>query len=121
MIPPSGQDAVSAVIGAVDDDRIVRNSEIIELLGHLAYHVVMLDHSVGIDPYTGSPPKFLLQMRPDVHPSGAKPNQERLLVVHCFVDELIGGRVELFINGEHAGPVERAGILDFLRSVRVCP
>ena len=69
---------LGAVVGGVDDDRVVGDAEVVELLEHRADHVVVLDHAVGIEADAGLAVGLLLQVRPDVHARGVEPHEERL-------------------------------------------
>jgi hypothetical protein len=55
----------------------------------------------GIEPDTGDPVGRLLKVSPDMHPGGAEPDEERLLVGDSLVHELGSASKKLLIN---AGP-----------------
>ena len=69
---------LGAVVGAVDDDGVVGDAEVVELLQQRADHVVVLHHAVGIEADAGAAVGLLLQMGPDVHARGVEPDEERL-------------------------------------------
>jgi hypothetical protein len=79
-----------AVVGAINDDGVVRDAEIVELVEQLADHLAMLHHTVGIQADPGSPFRFLLQVRPDMHAGRVEPYEEGLVVLYRFVDKLFG-------------------------------
>src|SRR5436190_16340982 len=82
---------------------------------------VVLDHAVRIHAQSGLPHRFLLQMREDVHPRRVEPHEERLVVSDSSVDEIETRRQKLFVDGLHALRIQRTGVLDLLRSIRVGP
>ena len=71
-----------AVVGAVDHDRVVVDSEFLQLVQEQADVAIMFHHAVGIESDTSLPLRFLLQSRPDVHARRAHPDKEGLL---CLV------------------------------------
>jgi hypothetical protein len=50
-----------AVVGAINDDGVVRDAEIVELVEQLADHLAMLHHTVGIQADPGSPFRFFFK------------------------------------------------------------
>src|SRR5215467_10792860 len=60
---------LSAVIGRINNDGVVGNSQIIDLLEQLSYVGVMLYHAVGFNTQPGFTLGFLLEMGEDVHAS----------------------------------------------------
>jgi hypothetical protein len=93
------------------------NAKVVELFQQLPYHVVMLCHTVGIEP--DAPIRGFLEMGPDMHAGAVEPHEERLLVFRRLVDKARGVLVDLLVNGRHAGHVERTGIFDFLSALAV--
>ena len=49
-------------------------------------------------------------MRPKMHASGVKPYEERLVILRCALNKLLGAVEELKIDRLHALFVERSGI-----------
>ena len=74
----------------------------------------MLHHAVGIDAETGLALGFGLETRPDVHAARIEPDEERLLVAICAVDEIGRGAKEFLVDRLHALLGERPGVLAFL-------
>ncbi len=58
-------------------------------------------------------------MGPDVHPGRVEPDEERLVVLHLLINELVGGGVNLLVDRRHPRHVERAGVLDRLTAFAV--
>src|SRR5215467_4717695 len=104
-------EGLRAVVGRVDDDRIIRDAEIVELLQQFANVRVMLHHAVGIDAKPGFVPRLGLEPCPDVHAGRTEPDEERLAVLHCTVNELRRGLQELLIDCLHTLLGEWPGIL----------
>ena len=75
---------------------------------------VVFDHAVRIDAEPGDALRFRLQPRPDVHPAGVEPDEERLLRIVRPVDEAEGRRKELLVHCLHALLVERPRVLAVL-------
>src|SRR5262249_20007561 len=110
-----------AVVGAVDDDRVVGDPEIVELLEHPADHVVVLDQAVGIEADAGTALRGWLEMRPHVHARGVEPHEEGLAALDRAAHELLLCVVDLQVDRGHPRPGERAGILDLLSALAVGP
>src|SRR5262249_55087134 len=109
---------LGAVVGGVDDDRVVGDAEIVELLEQLTDLAVMLHHAIRIDAEPGLALGRRLEPGPDVHARRVEPDEERLAVAHGAVDELRCGLQELFVDRLHALLGERAGVLAFLLAPR---
>ena len=79
--PPSGQLMTSAPL-SVEYITMVLSAmpELIELVEQFADVPVVLHHAVGIDAQPCLALGLLLQVRPDVHPGGVPPDEERLAV-----------------------------------------
>ena len=110
-----------AVVGAVDDDGVVGDAEIVELLQHPADHVVVLDHAVGVEADAGAALGRLLQMRPDVHARGVEPDEERLVVLDRPCRRTSVRRRRSPDRRWACAPGERAGVLDLLPALAVAP
>src|SRR6266498_34665 len=81
----------------------------------------MLQHTVGINTQTSLAFPLRREVRPDVHAGGIPPDKEWLVLLLGFFHEAEGFLGELVVYGSHPLDVERAGQLDLLRTVRVCP
>ena len=90
------------------------DAEIVELLQELTHLPVMLHHAVGIDAEPGLALGRGLEAGPDVHAGRIEPDEERLLVPVCAVDEVERGLEEFLVDRLHALLGERPGILAFL-------
>src|SRR5450631_3826433 len=102
------------VVRREDDNRIVRNSEIVELLEELANHPVELHHAVGIEAVTALVLPLGTQSRPDVHAGRIVPEEERLVCTNRSVHEIERCGEQLLLNRFHALLCEWSGILDGL-------
>src|SRR5262249_28133381 len=56
-----------AIVGGVENDRVVGDTQIVELLEELTDHAVVLDHAVGVNPLAGLAKRLWLEMGEDVH------------------------------------------------------
>src|SRR5450756_730966 len=72
----------------------------------------MLDHAVRIQTDAGPSVGLLFQASPDMHAGRIEPYEERLLVVHSLVDELVGSAVDFLVYRWHARLGQRSSILD---------
>ena len=85
---------------------------------------VVLNHAGAVDIDLGTPlihgllDVLLGYVRPDVHPGGVEPDEERLVVLDAAVDELLGRLEELRVHGLHALAGQRAGVLTALLAHR---
>lgn len=110
-----------AVVGAINHNGVVGDPEIVKLLQHLADHVVMLDHAVGIKTDTGAALGGFLQMRPDMHARGVEPDEKWLVILRRLRNELLLGIEDSLIHRFHPLAGERPGIFDFLAALAICP
>jgi hypothetical protein len=108
------RERLGAIVGGVDHDRIVSDAEIVEFLQELADLAVMLHHAVGIDAEPGLALGLRLEAGPDVHAGRIEPDEERLLIPVCAVDEVERGLEEFLVDRLHAFFGQRAGVLTFL-------
>src|SRR5262249_40476961 len=111
--------SLRTVVGSIYDDRILGQLERVDLREETADHVVVLDHSVGVETDSRATDRLLLEMRPDVHASRVEPDEERLAVLGLLVDELLGGGVDLFVDRGHALDGERPCVFDLLAAFAV--
>ena len=74
----------------------------------------MFRHAIGINPEAGLVFPFIAEVRPDVHPAGVPPHEERLAVLMRLVHELdrVGG--DFVVHGFHAFDGQRTGVLNLL-------
>src|SRR5262245_58328460 len=79
----------------------------------------MLDNAIGIASESRHALRLLLQVREDVHASGVEPAEERLVALGVLLDELEAGVEDFLVDGFHALDVERTGVLDLLRAIRI--
>jgi hypothetical protein len=66
-----------AIIGGVDDDRVVSCAQIVDELKELTDMSVRFHHPVGINAEAGLALGFLLQVGEDVHPRGVEVAEPR--------------------------------------------
>ena len=111
-----------AVVGGIHDDGVVLEAEFLELVEELADVVVVLDHAVGIDAETGLAFAHCglrcvqMCMRVAFH--------QRKNGLSAFFASVMKRSASLVNSSStvlHALLVERAGLLDLLRAVRVRP
>ena len=78
---------VRAVVGAIEDNRVVGNTQIIELLEHRAHVLVMVDHGVVVGrlPASRLAPAFRFDMGSEVHMGEIHPDKERLTGLVLFL------------------------------------
>ena len=112
MAPSGHKRHLGAVVGRVEHDGVVGDAEIVELLQKLADMPVMLDHAVGMNALAGLADALRLEMGEDMHAGRVEPDEERLVRPVLAVDEVLGRREELLVDGFHALGVERPGVLD---------
>jgi len=88
-------------------------AELFEFVEQLADHSVVFDHAVRIRAETGLAFVLIFQVRPDVHPSGVPPQEERLVGLLRLLEVVERGLGHFLVNRLHALLAERAGALDF--------
>src|SRR5262249_23627844 len=79
----------------------------------------MLNHAVCMNTFSGVAKRLGLQVGKDVHARGVEPAKERLFVFDRVADEFLRGCEKFFVNGWHAGDVQRTSVLDLLPSFTV--
>ncbi len=109
------------VVGAIDDNGVVRDAEVIQLFQHGADHVVVLNHAVGIEPDAGAPLGGFLQVGPDVHARGVEPDEERFVVLGRLAHKLLFGIEDFHVHRFHPSLGQGSGVLDFLTALAVGP
>ena len=84
---------VRAVVGAVHDDRVVGDPELVEQIEQLADVLVVVDHRVVVRrlPAAGLPEALGLRVRAEVHVRRVDPAEERLAPLVLALDEVRGG------------------------------
>ena len=110
-----------AVVGAVEDEGVVGDSQFVQELQQLADVHVVLDHAVGVLVLTGDPAELGLDVRAEVHAGSVPPAEERLAGLHLAPDEVDGRVGRVVVDRLHPLPGERAGVLDPLRAVGIGP
>ena len=109
------------VVGAVHDDRVVGDAELVELVEQLADVPVVVDHRVVVLrlPPSGLAAALGLVVGAEVHVRRVEPHEERRLRGVLAVDEVAGAVEELVVDRLHPLLRERAGVLDLLAAVGV--
>ena len=107
---------VRAVVGAVDDDRVLGEPELVEQVEELPDDLVVVDHRVVVGglPAPGLPDALRLRVRAQVHVRGVHPHEERRLGVVLAADEVQRGGRGLVVDGLHPLLGQRPGVLDAL-------
>src|SRR6478752_285449 len=70
------RERLGAIVGGVDHDGVVGDTEVVELFQQLPDLAVMFDHAVWIDAKTRSALGFYLEPGPDVHTARIEPDEE---------------------------------------------
>ena len=109
---------LGAVVGGEHDDGVVVDAEVLELLHGGADDVVELGHAGFVDrpAILRVAHRLILrrQVGDDVHARRVEPEEERLAVRLCLVQELEGEVADFVVHGLHPLGIERAGVLDLL-------
>ena len=110
---------MGSVVGAVDDDRVVGDPEVVQMLEQLADPFVMVDHRVVV---LGLPAARLahalgLGMGSEMHLRGVRPDEEGLFRLGLPGDEVLRLGADLVVDRLHPLLGQRAGILDRLGPV----
>ena len=105
---------VRTVVGAVDDDRVLRESELVQLVQQGADDLVVVDHRVVVGrlPAAGLSQAFRLRMRAEVHVRGVEPDEERRAGLLLAIDEVDRVLEHLVVDRLHALLRQRPGVLD---------
>ena len=105
---------VRPVVGAVDDDRVVGDAELVELVEQRADDLVVVDHRVVVRrlPAPGLPDALRLRVRAQVHVGGVQPDEERRLGRVLAVDEVERVLEHLVVDRLHPLLGQRPGVLD---------
>ena len=101
---------VRSIVGAVKNDRVIRDAELIKLIQESADQIVVAHHGVVIKPLTGQALFLFRGVRPKVHAGGVEPNEEGFVVLRGAPNKPLGAVEELEINRLHTLFIERAGV-----------
>ena len=93
---------LGTVVGRVDDDGVVGDTQIIELVEQLAHVMVVLHQAISVEAVAGLAIPFRRQACPHMHARGVKPDKERLVVLVRLVDEFYCGIGKFLVDGFHA-------------------
>jgi len=106
------------VVGAVHDEGVVGDAQLVQQVEQLADVPVVVDHCVVIRglPAAGLPHTVRLGMGVGVHMGGIHPAEEGLIVGMLARDEILGRVDEFVIAGFHALGGQGARVLDALAS-----
>ena len=80
-----------AVVGRIEDDGIVGDTEIVDRLQQLADIVVVLQHSIEIFADAAAAPHGFTHMGVEVHPCRVPPAEERFVRLNFPLDKIDGG------------------------------
>src|SRR6185369_13459383 len=86
---------LSAVIGRINDDGVVQNTEVFELLQQLSYVPVVLHHTVRVEAKARLSLRLGLEMGKDMHPRRVEPAEERLFRLLLAFHKIQRSREEL--------------------------
>ena len=79
----------------------------------------MLSHAIRVDAEAGYALRLRLQVRVDMHARRVPPEEERFVGLRSALHEIDGAGRDFFVNGLHALPRQRAGILDLAVGARL--
>ena len=110
---------VRAVVGAVHDDRVISDAEIVDFLEQASDILVMVDHRIVV---LALPPPRLpaavgFDVRSEVHVGEVHPHKHRLARLVLLLDELGRPGRDVVVDRFHSLFRERAGVLNFLASL----
>ena len=88
------------IVSAVKDDRIIGDTQLIELIEESTDQIIVAHHGIVINPGLTTL-LFFRCMGPKVHSGGVKPNEEGLVLLGGALDELLGGIQKLQIDCFH--------------------
>ena len=103
---------VRPVVGAVEDEGVVRDAELVEQVEELTDVHVVLHHAVGVLVLARDAPVLLLDVRAEVHARAAPPHEEGRPRCVGIADEAHGGCDRLIVYRLHALLGEWPGVLD---------
>ncbi len=105
---------VRPVVGAVDDDRVLREAELVELVQQRTDDVVVVDHRVVVGrlPAAGLPDALGLRVGAEVHVGGVEPEEERGPCAGLAIDEVEPVLEDLVVDRLHPLLRQRPGVLD---------
>jgi hypothetical protein len=66
----------SAVVGRIEDNRVISDAEVVKLLEQFSDHAIVLNHTVGRHSQTGLAFRLGLKMREDMHATRIEPAEE---------------------------------------------
>ena len=102
------------VVGAVHDDGVVGDAQVVQLLQQGAHALIVVDHDVVVFrlPAAGLAQALGLGMGPEVHVRGVEPHEERLIGLGLAVDVFRGRGQDLIVDGLHPLFGQLAGVFD---------
>ena len=112
--------AMRAVVGGVQDDGVLGDTEFVQHIEHRADVLVVVDHRVVVLrlPETGLSATFRLGVGEGVHVGEVAPHEERVARVVLTLDVVDRGVGDVVVDRFHPLRVERAGVLDRLLADR---
>ncbi len=114
------KDELVAVVGAVDDDGVFGDPQVLDLLENRADLLVVLEHPgphhvlLGASLVHRHLEKLRVGMRPDVDRGRVEPDEEGLVALSDAVEVLQRLVGHFLVEGHHALAGERTRVLDFL-------
>ena len=105
---------MGAVVGAIHDDGVVGNFQIVQQVEHFADMLVVVDHDVVVFrlPTSGLAQALGLGMGAEVHVGGVKPDKEGFVVFMLAFDKILGFGEEFFVHRLHALFGQGAGVFN---------
>ena len=102
------------IVGAVHDDGVVGDAQLVDLVEHGADVFVMVDHRIVIRalPASGLAQALGFGMGAEMHVSKVDPNEHRFSGLGLFFDKFGGTSGGIIIDSLHALFGQRTGVLD---------
>ena len=113
-MPASPEADHRAVVGRVDDDRVVGEALLVDEIEQRADQRIVLDHAVGIEAVSGLA-EVGLHVREVVHARCVEPHEEGLFAALARLRKSCVFASTSFVDRFHTLLGERSGVLDFLR------
>ena len=79
---------MGAVVGGIDDNRIVRDTQVIQFIEQNADVTIVLEHSIVVKPLPRGAQLFFFNVSVLMHAGGIKPDEERLTALVRLIDKL---------------------------------
>ena len=99
-----------SVVGAIKNDGVVGNPQLIELVQQAPHQIVVTHHGIVIETLARQPLFLFGRVGPEMHASGVKPHKERLVLFGGALNKLLGAVEKFEIHRLHALFIKRPRI-----------